>query len=207
MDKTTMQAVLMSLNINSDTWIFDRDLNYIILENDGNHYHDYHKEFLYFDTTNDLLLIKAYEAKLISSRFVNITKIETGKYWAHPNKYGEVGQQYGSFPKFRSAMIGDRIKVFSGSILDADIGITNVCPHPNGGLILETDADVDVSNRIVIYSHPITDSSLPAPTDGTILVEDNNDPTAILIYVPETRYTVDQYIGFDSINGFSLKRG
>jgi len=206
MDKITMQNALAALNISEDAWLFDSDLNYIILTNDGNHYHDYHSETINFDMTNELLLIKVYKATLLSSKFFNLTKTGANTYWAHPNKYGYIGLSYKNFDRFREPAVGDRLKTFSSALVD-DVEITEIASHPNGGLIITTDTDITIVGLLTIYSHPVTDSSLLPPSDGTFLVNDNNDLTAILGYAPVTNYTVDEYIGFDSIEGFSLKRG
>jgi len=208
MDKTTLIAALQSAGIPADTWTSKKELFVVNLQTDGNNYHDFMTQMIYFDTTHELLRIKEYISGIVSSKFFRIEKSGNSTYKASPDGFGYYGlKEVLFFQQFRNPLVGDIFfTVDSNNTFVEAAYITAI----NGNLIT-LDSDLDIEGYTVGYASgkALTISNLGqiAPKEIGNLVEIYlNDSTLLLYKRPLTGSITDIYISTKNIEGFEFRQ-
>lgn len=216
MKKEVLQNLLSRLEIQTNTWVQPKNLIKVILSGDGNLYNhisdnglshcdDTH---LYFDMTNEFLMVKKYTApKLISSRF--------GKNAKCLNSYIEVPMVRGFFDKMEypgMVLRGQKIPLpkVGDTIFTVDPE-TLIMDSKNATI---TSIEYDTTNRVCkIFLDELLnmgDSIVCWATGGAeafnISTANENDESILTISTPVSGYTFDSLVDFKYIGGVELTR-
>jgi len=206
MTKNAVINALAVANINTDQWVFDKDLVYISVAHDGNQFYSQFSHRLFFDTTNDILKIKKYSSRLVSSRLNLKEKVTTSTFLFGKGNGGLMSTYPIIFDRFRDPEVGDYLFVIDRETL-VEVAQTRaqiLAITPQGkDFVIETDIDLNVTNGIMAYISQIAQEQVP-PSGFVRQLE--TDESIILYYAPITSFTADIYLSFGHVNMLSLKR-
>lgn len=189
----TKQGIIFD-DTNYDQTFHIRSLNF---NSHGNFYVDPLGTWLRFDFTNNLIRVKEYDYRVISSRFsenydVDGTMLITGlKPAMFHNKY-----------QFRRPKVGDVIFFVSkkdNKRHDVVAEIVSI-QTSNGKVVFSTDAglnDIDPSKYYACYADGEHFDVVQSDTD--LITEYENDATLLFWHRPKTNFTTDLYFDINNL--------
>jgi len=205
MENSTMTNMLVAMDIASDSWISTDRIHTINLTTDGNHYHNYYEQLLYFDTAG-IIKVKYYNYGLAATKFYNAVAVDLRNFEIKHNFLTYYGlDEVKTLLKFRNPKYGDiAFTIDSAGAFVAAANITAISPQT-----MTVDADLDLTGNRLCYA----DGSLLVISGGIIIpkragsfIEGLKDESQILYREPKTIYTADEYLFIDNVNGMSLNR-
>jgi len=206
MEINTLINMLTSMDIASDDWVTSDRIHTINLTTDGNHYNNYYEQRLYFDTTAGVIKIKYYNFILVSSKFLNVTEVDTTHFTMKPNDYAYYGKdEIETLAKFRNPKAGDIAYTIdsAGTVVAATItGIT--------ASSITVDTALSLTGKTLCYANggllEISGGIIVGKRDLSTVEDILDNPAHILYRQPKTIYTADEYLFLDNVNGMSLNR-
>ena len=196
------------MDISENSWISDNTLHSINLTSDGNHYHSFYDQLLYFDTTVGVVKVKNYNYSLASSRLYQAENTDTTHIAIETDPFNYYGIL--NIPNI----------VHAKNLKNGDIFYT---VSRTTGLIVDVANIISFSTNEIVLDAPVTiGPNIPCYADGDVLeifggsivpklssgayIEALTDATNLIHRWQKTTLTADVYIFFDNINGFSLNR-
>jgi hypothetical protein len=207
MNLQTMESVLNTMNVEVlNDWTSVPLLSFIILPNDGNHHYDQREQLLKFDITNEILKVKYYSSRRVSSSFFSAEPLTVNTFAIKRDgnySYSVKDFIYGSL---RDPRVGDIVyKVNSSNIASSFTKITSISEG-----VITTENNIILNGETLAYA----DGSVLTITGGEIVSKENNsfieifekDESLLIYRKPLTDHIADVYIEFASIQGFALRR-
>jgi hypothetical protein len=210
MDLTTMSAALASAGIPADTQVFEPSLKAITLESDANIDYSFLSKSLYFDTTNELLLVKEHYFRLASGQFFKVERTSALNYKASK----DLGDSYSSitspiFRKFRAPKVGDIAYTVSGAPLAISATATITSFDRNTGEMV-LSSDLSLSGEILCYADG---DSLELDSGSIVAIEAEENVSSFLendsiliLRRPITALDFDTVVSFETIESFVFNR-
>jgi hypothetical protein len=209
MDKTTLIAALSSMGIMSNQPTASVDLKVINTQNDGNHFHDFFSEMLFFDTNNEILKVKYFAPLIVGSRFYKFEKIENSSFRVFPDNFGKYSiNSIKTFRQLRNPKIGDIVYT-----VDEDnqfVSATYITSIDLTSGNIETQADLDIEDNFLCYANGallhLIIGQIQSKKGSEYLTPFLNDDSILILKRPTSNYIADTYISTENIEGFELRR-
>jgi hypothetical protein len=177
MDLTTLQAVLTAIDVPADTAVFEPSIKQISLESNMNVFYSFLSHSLYFDTTNQLLLLKEHYYKLVSSKFKSAQRISAGNYTISPDEIGQYAvQETILLTKFRNPRVGDLAFTVSSSA-NTFVAAATITAIDLAAGTMTLSSDLSLTNNTLCYASG-ADLQIVA---GSIVPIENGDTVQSLI--------------------------
>jgi hypothetical protein len=207
MEITTLQNMLVSMDIPENTWTSDKELYLVNLPSDGNHYNHYYEQMLYFDTINGILKIKFYKFRLASSKFFSVEQIGNTNFKIKHDTFAYYGiDERKDLDKLRNPKIGD----YAYTIDSAGnfVAASKIVALTESTMEVEADLVISAGERLCYADGTVLVPGVTMfnPINSVDILESLANDSQILYRKPKTIYTADDYIFVDNINGFSLIR-
>lgn len=189
MKSSQIKRILSGIGYNTDTTVQIPNIRALLMStNQGIHHHE---EFLYFDSTNNLINIKKYRYQVISGRLSNLVTVADRFISTKSTLY----LRHNYYP-FRAPRIGDIIFVIDkdGKIVN-DIK-TNIVKI--GSSFIETRAALPKINKdehIIVYADPDMFNTS---------VQDKKTPALFFKYSPVTKNKQDIYLDGAGLLGVEM---
>lgn len=184
-----IKRIINGLGQSTDTTIQVPEIRSLIFStNQGIHHHE---EFLYIDSTDNLINIKKYNFRVISGRLSNLITVADKFISSKSTLY----LRHNYYP-FRAPKIGDTIMVIdkNGKILD---GSKTVIDKISSNFIEIRNAfpKFNKDEHIVVYA----DTELLESS-----VQDKKTPALFFVYTPKTENEFDVYLDGETLIGIEM---
>lgn len=151
---------------------------------------DYHRDFIYFDTANEMIKIKQYKANGAAGRINEHFDLSADK-----KTLSSLGKIYYTHPKyqFRRILPGDKLFILNRA--DGSIEKTTYTVESAGQYQIRIDKELifNKDTQVLCYSE-----------DGN-MVQDLVDKSLFLKYTPYTNNKFDIYLDMNALLGIELQ--
>jgi hypothetical protein len=209
MDKTTLIAALSSMGILANQPTSNIDLKVINTQNDGNHFHDFFTEMLFFDTNNEILKIKYFASLIVGSKFYKFEKTGDSSFRIFPDNFGKYSvNSIKTFSQMRNPKIGDIVyTVDEDNQFVSATYITSIDLFTGN---IQTQADLDIQGNSLCYANGallhLIIGQIQSKKGSEYLTPFLDDDSVLILKRPKSDYTADTYISTENIEGFEFRR-
>jgi hypothetical protein len=206
MNRSSMVSFLQSAGLTANSWFSDKRLVTLMLESDGNQYHDFLSQMIYFDTVNDVIKIKDYTGSMVSSQFAEIEKTSDYTFSIKPDIFGYYGLTRTEIVKpFRNPEVGD---IFF--LVNSNNAIEVATITEKVGNTITIDEDLDLTGKIACYASgkvlQILAGAISPKKSGDIIESFLGETTLIWYKRAMTGNIADVYLSFFNIEGFDFRK-